>query len=301
MQTSTLTAITLTVALGACSSMPERNSDLDRAQGRFNVAQRDNQVATLAPDELSQASDAMNKARAAFDNRSPKSTIDHLSYLAAQRVIIAQETASIRASQAITAGAGAERDKMRLSQRTAEVDRARQQLAVSEQQSANKSAELLQADAATQREQARAQSSNARANALELQLQQLNAKNTERGLIVTLGDVLFDSGQARLRPEAAGHMMQLAQAFQRNTDLKASIEGYTDSVGSTTANLDLSDRRARAVRTMLTNLGVRPDQLSSQGLGENNPVGSNETSAGRQMNRRVEIVFGSASSTMVVK
>jgi outer membrane protein OmpA-like peptidoglycan-associated protein len=301
MTTRLLTLIALTATLAACSSVPERNSDLDRARGRFNLAQHDAQVVTLAPEELNLARTTMDQAQNAWDKGQPKATVDHLSYMTAQRVILAQETASSRASQAIIANAAAERDKLRLAQRTAEADLARQQLAASQRSNAQKSNELAQADAAAKQDQARIDYSDARAHALEMELKDLNAKKTERGFVVTLGDVLFDSGQDRLLPEGAGYMVRLAEAFKRNTALKAAIEGYTDSVGSTAANFELSERRAKTVMAALMAQGVLADQLSMRGLGEGYPAASNDTAAGRQMNRRVEIVFTPNSGIVIAK
>jgi outer membrane protein OmpA-like peptidoglycan-associated protein len=277
--------LALTGILAACSAVPpERNADLDLARGTFNAAQREAQTSNLAPLELKQASDSLEQAQAAWTDGGPPATVSHLSYLAAQRTAIARELASQRAAKAVVAGAAAERDQMRLAQRTAEADRARQQLAVAKQNSAEKSVALAQADAMIQ-------SSQARADALAIELQELNAQKTDRGLVVTLGDVLFDSGQARLAPASTVAMARLSGAMNRDTTLKAVIEGYTDSVGSAAANLDLSDRRAKAVLTALLVAGVRPEQLSTQGFGEAAPVADNSTAAGRQRNRRVEITF----------
>jgi outer membrane protein OmpA-like peptidoglycan-associated protein len=285
--------------LAACSTVPERNSDLDRARGRFNMAQRDAQVVTLAPEELNIARTTMDQAQNAWDQKQPKATVDHLSYMTAQRVFIAQETASSRAAQAITANASAERDKLLLAQRTAEADLAHQKLAASERSNAQKTNQLAQADAAAKQDQARIDYSDARAHALELELKDLNAKKTERGFVITLGDVLFDSGQDRLLPEGAGYMVRLADAFKRNTALTAAIEGYTDSVGSSESNMELSARRARTVMAALMGQGVLSSQLSVRAMGENNPAASNDTSAGRQMNRRVEIVFTPNSGVVI--
>jgi outer membrane protein OmpA-like peptidoglycan-associated protein len=301
MTTRLLTLIAVTAALAACSTVPERNSDLDRARGSFNMAQHDAQVVTLAPEELKQAGASLDQAQHAWDKGQPKATVDHLSYMTAQRVVIAQETASSRASQAITANASAERDKLRLAQRTAEADLAHQQLAASERSNARKTNELAQADAAAKQDQARVDYSDARAHALELELKDLNAKKTERGFVITLGDVLFDSGQDRLLPAGAGYMVRLAEAFKRNTALQASIEGYTDSVGSKAANFELSDRRARTVMAALMSQGVLASQLSTQGMGESNPAATNDTAAGRQMNRRVEIIFTPNSGVVIAK
>lgn len=310
-----LTILAVAATLAACSSVPERNSDLDRARGRLNEAQRNTQTVTLAPEELKQAGTSMEQAQRAFDAAQPKPTVDHLAYLTSQRVVIANETATSRASQAVTESASAERDKLRLSMRTAEADRAKAQLAMSEQNSALKSAALVQADAAAQQDQARiaasnarveasnarVEASNARARALEMQLNELNAKKTERGYIVTLGDVLFDTGRDRLKPAAAANLGRLAEAFKRDSTLKATIEGYTDSTGSAALNEDLSDRRARAVVSELLSRGVLAEQLSQRGFGAANPVASNDTAAGRQMNRRVEVVFAQDGANTVVK
>jgi outer membrane protein OmpA-like peptidoglycan-associated protein len=151
--------------------------------------------------------------------------------------------------------------------------------------------ELAQADADALRERDRLARRDARVTDLETQLNALNARKTERGMVVTLGDVLFDSGKSQLLAASSQNMAQLAEFFRRNPERKASIEGYTDSVGSEESNLALSDRRAGAVKSALVRMGVPADRLSTQGHGEDSPVASNDTSAGRQMNRRVEIVI----------
>lgn len=286
-----ITLATLAVTLAACSTVQERNTALDQARGKFNQAQGDAQVATLAPEELKRASESLAVAQQAWTDKAPNAKVDHLAYLSSQRVTIAQETASSRAYQAVTSGAAVERDKMMLAMRTNEADVARQQLAASQQSNALKKAELEQADALALRDRARLERSNARASDLEAQLKDLNAKQTDRGMVVTLGDVLFDSGQSRLLPDSERNMAKLADVFKLNPERKAAIEGYTDSVGGSSANLDLSARRASAVMTALVNLGVPADRLMTHGYGEDKPSASNGTAAGRQMNRRVEIVF----------
>ena len=218
-------------------------------------------------------------------------TVDHLAYLTVQRVTIAQDTATSRAAQAVTAGAAVERDRMRLEQRTSEADTAERQLAASQRSNARKTAELAEADAAAQRDRARVERRDARVSDLETQLKELNARKTDRGMVVTLGDVLFDTGQARLLPEGSRNMVKLADVFRQDPRRRASIEGYTDSTGNAGANIELSSRRAIAVRTALMDLGVAADRLSTQAHGAEHPAASNATAAGRQMNRRVEIVF----------
>jgi len=267
--------------LAACSTVPDRNSALEQARSRVNAASADTQLTLLAPEELKRASESLRVADQAWRAGDSTRQVEHLAYLAQQRLTIAQHTASSRASQAITAGAAAERDGMRLTQRGQEADLAKQQLAA--------------AEAAAQRDKAsgvaQAERRDARVSELEMQLKALNAKKTERGMVLTLGDVLFDSGQARLLAEGSRNMLKLADFFRRNPRSAASIEGHTDSVGGAEANLALSGQRAQAVMAALVGLGVPADHLNIKALGEAMPVADNGTPAGRQINRRVEIVF----------
>lgn len=277
MKARILVVATLTTALAACSSVPERNSSLDQARSRYVSAQANPQINALAPDELKSAGESLRVAEKAMTDGSPTTTVDHLAYMTAQRVVIAQETASSRASQAITTGAAAERDKLRLGMRTAEADSAQRQLVQSQQT---------------------VQRSDARISSLESELKELNAKATPRGMVVTLGDVLFKTGQSQLQPASAIDLAKLADFFKRNAERTASIEGHTDSVGSASANHTLSERRANAVMTALVQLGVPADRLRTQAFGEENPTASNDNTTGRQMNRRVEIVFASQSAAI---
>ena len=296
---SHLVTFTTLATLAACSSTPDRNSALDQARSRYNAAQNDAQVATLAPEELKRAAESLRMADKALADGGTVASVDHLAYMTGQRVTIAQETASSKAAQTAVEGAAAERDRMRLASRTREAEVAQQKLAASQQTNAIKDAELANAGAAANaaaataamREQAIVDRSNARVNDLEMQLKDLNARKTDRGMVVTLGDVLFDSGQARLLADGSNSMVKIANVFRDNPQRKALIEGYTDSVGGADANYALSERRASAVMSALINLGVPAERLSMKAHGEEQPVASNSTAAGRQLNRRVEVLF----------
>jgi outer membrane protein OmpA-like peptidoglycan-associated protein len=275
-----LVLTTLAGALTACSSMPDRNLALDAARRDFTIAQSDSGIARLAPDELSRAGQSLSLAERAHAHGDHPEIVTHLAYMTAQHVVIAGETASSRAAQSVTMAAAAERDRMRLAQRTDEVLATRQQLAVSQQDSRR---------------------SDARVEELESQLKALDARQTERGMVITLGDLLFANGQSRLQPGGAHNLARLAEFLRRNPRQHASIEGHTDSVGNASANLELSQRRAMAVMTELINLGVPSDRLSTRAFGQDAPVASNRTAAGRQMNRRVEIVFAPPSEEVSTK
>lgn len=295
-----LSLLTLLV-LGACASVPDRNVALDQARSRLDAVQAQPQTAALAADELTQAREALRVAEAARAAGEPLSRVDHLAYLAKQRTVIAEETAASRAAQAVTASAAAERDRLRLAMRTREADAAQVKLTASEQANADKAAALALADATAKADRDRLARRDAQVGDLQSQLRELNAQQTDRGMVLTLGDLLFSSGQASLQPEGQRSMAKLADFMKRNPQQRATVEGYTDSVGSTAFNQDLSDRRAHSVLDSLVQSGVPGSQLSMQAFGEARPVATNATASGRQMNRRVEVVFAAQAAVPTVK
>ena len=285
-----ISIVTLTAALAACSSTPDRNNALEQARSKFETAQSNPQVTTHAADELQQAQNSLRKAEGAWKSREKDGSIEHLSYLATQRVAIAEETASNRASQLIISEAAAERDKMRLALRTSEADTAKQRLALSEQSNAARAAALADAEA---RAEAAALREQERVNELEKQLAELNAKQTDRGLVVTLGDVLFDTGKSELMAQGTRNVNKLAEVLEKNPEAKILIEGHTDNVGNETYNYGLAQRRADAVKSALARQGIPSDRMTTRAHGPDMPAADNSTAAGRQMNRRVEIIFES--------
>ena len=119
------------------------------------------------------------------------------------------------------------------------------------------------------------------------------------GLVLTLGDVLFDTGRAELKPGASVKLDQLAQFLNTHPDRRVEIDGFTDSVGSDAYNESLSQRRADAVKTALVVRGIDASRINSEGYGKAYPVASNNESAGRQLNRRVEVIIGGSGNTPI--
>jgi len=299
MNTRMTVLVPLAALFAACTSIPEQNAALDQAHSAVDAARHNPQVAALAPDELTKAADSLRVAEQAATDHAATATVNHLAYMTLQRVRIANDTASSKASQAVVAGAAAERDKLLLEARTNEAasaeyaaDNAEKQLALSEQNNDRKAAELANADAAAIR-------NDARVSDLEMQLKDLNAKLTDRGMVVTLGDVLFDTGKSQILASGSSNITKLADFFKRNPARTALIEGYTDDVGAPSVNLELSQQRANAVMTALISLGVPAGQLATLAHGEDMPTADNATAAGRQMNRRVEIVIAPTSKDVV--
>jgi len=299
-----LSLVTL-ATLAACSLTRPDNSVLEEARGGYARAQSDPQVAKFAADELNQAGAALNKADDAWTKREDDALVNQLAYVAKQRVAIAQETARQKAADATAVSVGAERDKIRLDSRTAEADTAQRNAAAAllsaeasqrQSEASQRRAEASQRESeASQRQsemsQRQAQDAEARSRQLDAQLKELDAKKTARGLVITLADVLFDTDQAQLRSgDGMRGVQKLADILKQYPQHNVLIEGFTDSTGSNSHNQELSDRRANAVRTALLDTGIGADRIASRGYGPTFPVASNATAAGRQLNRRVEII-----------
>lgn len=179
----------------------------------------------------------------------------------------------------------------------------RADLAMSQVQIAQASAESRKSQAEAtelggQRDQVMREKAEAEVTTLRQQLASLQAKQTNRGLVLTVGDVLFDTGQATLKPGAVNEIIRLAEFLKENPSRRVRIEGHTDSTGSMRTNATLSQRRADTVADTLVAAGVPRDRMVATGLGPDYPVASNATAAGRQQNRRVEVVIENASPTM---
>ena len=159
---------------------------------------------------------------------------------------------------------------------------------VAKQTIALRSAESDLKNVSTQRAQARLDARDAEIRKLQ---ESLNAKQTERGTLVTCGDVLFDFNKAELKSAAYPNITKLAQFLQENPDRQVIVEGYTDSIGSASYNQSLSERRANAVRTALVRAGVEPSRIVAQGYGKEHPVADNASDSGRAQNRRVEVTI----------
>jgi len=126
----------------------------------------------------------------------------------------------------------------------------------------------------------------------------LDAKKTDRGLVVTLGDVLFDTNKAQLSSGGMRGVQKLSDVLKQYPQRNVLIEGFTDSTGSDSLNQELSARRAKAVRTVLQDTGISADRIANRGYGQTFPVASNSTAAGRQLNRRVEIIVSDDDKTV---
>lgn len=276
--------------LSGCAT--PHNASLTEAHSSYDSARVDPNVANLAALELKEAGDSLNKADAAFSHGENDTTVNQLAYIAKKQVGIAQEVAKQKSAELTVSNAGARRDQIRLEARTAEADAAIEQVAIIKEV-ADWQAEDLAAASAIE------DSDKALIFKQETQLKELNAQKTKRGMVITLGDVLFGDNQAHMSSGGTRNVQMLADFLKQYKQLRVMIEGHTDSIGSNDRNQKLSERRASAVKTALVDMGINTDRVITRGYGEAFPVSSNENVSGRQMNRRVEIIFSDDQGNIV--
>ena len=152
-----------------------------------------------------------------------------------------------------------------------------------------------------ERQQVQLEARTREADRVQQELRDLQAKQTDRGMVLTLGDVLFDTGKATLKPGAYSTIDRLAQVLNSSHNSRVVIEGHTDSVGSEEMNQSLSEERAMSVQSALLQRGVSGSQVRSLGKGETTPVAGNDTASGRQANRRVELIFSQDGSRVAAE
>lgn len=245
---------------------------LESARTAYTQAEQKPQVATHAPAALQEAHQTLDRAENAWENDRDETEVIHLAYLTEQQVEIAEAETERKLAEAEYQTLSQERDAILREARAREAELARIE------------AERAQRET----EQAQLQIEN-----LQQQLSALQAKTatTERGTILTLESVLFETNESTLKSGALENLYPLVTFLRENPERTIMIEGHTDSTGDETYNLELSQQRADSVREFLMQNGIEPNRIMARGYGETAPVAPNDTAAGRQQNRRVELVF----------
>lgn len=286
------------LSLVACATRPVGTPALEEARAAYAALERDGQVAQHAPLELRKAEQSLRLAESFAREGAEGKTIDHHAYLAKQRAAVAREVTNLAMAQRAIQSASAERDRVVLEARGREIDTARSQAEARarEAETARQEAELSRRDA--ERAQQEAIQATQQARSLQSQIQALQARQTERGLVLTLGDVLFDHDKAQLKAGATRTIQRLVQFLNQYPERKVLVEGFTDSTGAEDYNRRLSEQRANAVRTALLSKGISPDRIEVRGYGKSFAVASNDTPEGRQQNRRVEIVISTGAGAV---
>jgi outer membrane protein OmpA-like peptidoglycan-associated protein len=275
----------------APDSLAKADDMLQRAEDYLQRRQGRTPIGTAARGATQMAEDA----RVLTLRRKEKERID--AERRAHEEAQAKAEADARAAQEQAAQAQAQSDedaRRRAEAEHAQAEAQRQQVAALEQQqqaeAARAAAQLAATEADRQRQEAIRQKEEMRARLLAQLNQVLQTRDTARGLIVSMPDVLFDFNKYTLKPEARERLARISGIVLAYPDLKLQIEGYTDSIGSDEYNQTLSEKRADTVRAYLVSSGVSMDSVAARGMGKADPIGDNSTAAGRKLNRRVEMI-----------
>ncbi|WP_435099948.1 OmpA family protein [Arhodomonas sp. AD133] len=257
-----LLTLGLLAMLTGCATQPEEPDDtLDAAEAAISAAESSASVAEYAPVELAKARERLDEARQALGGGAQRRA-EHLAYLAERHAQIAVAAAAAAEAEAVAGRIAREREQLRLSRREEQVERQQREI-----------------------------------DQLREQLAELKPRETERGIVLTLGNVLFAFDSARLTEAAQSPLDRLAAFLREHPDRRIRVEGHTDSIGSPQYNQDLSKRRAQSVADAMIRRGVDPARMVVVGYGENRPIASNDSETGRQQNRRVEFVILDAASS----
>lgn len=259
-----LSAILGLVASGCAA--PRKNIALKQAREAYDNAKEDPNVVANASVPLYEAGRTLKNAEMATS----EDETNHLAYMAEKQTTIAVVTANQKLAEAERQKLAKEKDQIVLEQKERQARKARGE---------------------AEEYQKRAETALAQTKKLEQELSALKAEKTDRGYVLTLGDVLFATGKAELMSGAQRTIDQLADFLNKYPTKNVSVEGHTDSVGNEDYNLMLSQRRAESVRFAIIARGISSNRITAKGLGELYPVASNDTPAGRQQNRRVEILI----------
>lgn len=292
--TAITSALCLALSLAACASTPAPNARLEAARSSLQTATTDASRAESAVLEIERSKTALARADRAWRERADQAEVDHLATLAQRNIDLAVAAGRRKEIERAIEQTARERDEIRVAASRRDAASAQTEASAAQRQAA----ELANRNAALEGSAAQAQ---ARADALARRLEALQAKQTERGLVVTFSDVLFDVGQAVLRPGALARVEQLAAVLKEYPERNVLVEGFTDSTGSAATNQALSERRAMAVRTELVGRGIAANRIVARGHADRYPVAANDSASGRQQNRRVEAVLSDAAGQLPMR
>lgn len=280
-------ASAVAVVMAACASQPQRSNEVEEARLAVQNVESSPDAGKYAAAEVTAAHEALREAEQLADKHKSRKQISEAAYLAKRHADIATEQIAKGQAEEKTAAAEQQRQRVLLQAREQEAAAARARAEAAKQEA---DAQRQAAEAARQQAQMTAEDARRQAEELSQQLRDLQARQTDRGLVLTLGDVLFDTGKATLKPGAGSTIDRLAAFLEKSPDRSVAIEGHTDSVGTDAYNQQLSEERANAVKAALVAKGIPAERVTTVGKGENEPVASNDNAAGRQQNRRVEII-----------
>lgn len=297
---SALLAAAGAVWLAGCKP-PLPPKELTSAREAYAAAKQ-GPPAELAPSQLVDGRQALDRAEESFKKEKTKPVTADLSYVALRQIQLAESAAALESARRDRVAAEREREELmaklqelteaRLGRTEAELEKERQALAEKEREKAALAADASKTKAELEKERKAREAAEKKLSAALQSLEKIaQIKEEARGVVITLsGAVLFASGKHDLLPIAQSKLDEVAQAVKDQGYKKIVVEGHTDSVGSDQNNLQLSQRRAEAVRAHLVSRGIDAGKITAVGIGEARPVASNDNPEGRANNRRVELI-----------
>lgn len=268
-------AAAVSFTLAGCAAAPIAPDGATEVRAKLTRLQADPGLANRAPVAIQEAETAVRAAEVPLTQDAALGA--HRVYMADRKVEIAMAQAATSQAEDTRVKLGEARERSRLDARTREANKAHADADATRVAAANAASEAAR-----------------QAGDLQRQIDELQAKATDRGIVLTLGDVLFTTGRADLKAGASSNLDRLVSFLDQNPDRKVEIEGHTDNVGSDDYNQDLSQRRADSVRSFLMQQGIGSERIAAFGKGEQRPVADNASEGGRQQNRRVEVIIANS-------
>ncbi|MFN2372759.1 MAG: OmpA family protein [Cyclonatronaceae bacterium] len=285
------TIVLFLIVMIGCGGPPANNPLLNDAREKYEAAHNDESIVRLAPVELKEAEEALEMSTKLWEEKADKTEVDHYAYIAERKTLIARETALLKAAQEEISRGETERQQVMLDVRRADAQRSEQRATSALEDAQRERLAATEARAGAESARLSAEESRLRAEELAKKVSELEARPTDRGLVLTLGDVLFDFGQATLKSGGMQTVNQLGDFLNEYPERHILIEGFTDNIGSEAFNAALSTRRAENVKSALMSKGVGSERIRVRGYGIQYPVANNATEEGRRQNRRVEVVI----------
>lgn len=253
-------------SLYGCAGHQGSEQALQQANTDFQKVKEDSNVLRGAPKDVIRAGESLARAERLSTYWGSGADVSHYAFLSSRYSAIAREHTQLMLNQEQLAKSELERQRLQLRLREAKLESLQQQ-----------------------------------GKWLEEQMVALVTTQTDRGLVMTLGDVLFDTGNSDLKPSANRTVLKLVQFLQLNPKRTVRVEGYTDNTGDATANLELSKDRAQTVADVITDLGIGEARIQVEGYGDQYPIEGNDSERGRAKNRRVEVVFSDEKGVLGTK
>lgn len=275
----------LMVALAGagCATSSQYSARVDNARAQYDqYAQSD--YFDKAPKAMQSAQVSLSELDALVSNRASAEKIEHQLYIVESKLALVDARYQTRTAKMAVGSAKEKRQSVMLDVKERDLKAAEREAQLAKQAAAS----FADQAASAQEELSTMQD---RAAELEDKVKALSSRQTARGLVLTLKDILFEFDKAELKAGYNSAIDQLADFLNEYPERSIAIEGFTDSIGSENYNMRLSERRAETVKMALVTSGVASNRIATEGMGEAKPVASNDTNAGRQQNRRVEVIL----------